>query len=42
MNLKKNKAEAKQQVSNIPNLLLPINILLGIVALYFGVVLRGV
>lgn len=35
-------AEAKQQVSNIPNLLLPINILLGVVALYLGVVLRGV
>lgn len=34
-------AEAKAQVSNIPNLLLPINIGLGVIALYLGVVLRG-
>lgn len=33
--------EAKAQVATIPNLLLPINIGLGIVALYLGVVLRG-
>ena len=33
--------EAKAQVANIPNLLLPINILLGVIALYLGVLLRG-
>ena len=33
--------EAKAQVANIPNLLLPINIGLGVVALYLGVILRG-
>jgi len=32
---------AKTKVKRIPNLLLPINILLGIAALYLGVVLRG-
>jgi uncharacterized membrane protein len=32
---------AKERVANIPNLLLPINIFLGIAALYFGVMLRG-
>ena len=34
-------ALAKAQVANIPNLLLPINIVLGIVALWMGVSLRG-
>jgi len=34
-------ALAKSQVSLIPNLLLPINIILGIVALWMGVTLRG-
>lgn len=34
-------ALAKAQVSLIPNLLLPINIILGIVALWMGVTLRG-
>ena len=33
--------EAKGTVRHIPNLLLPFNILLGIVALYLGVSLRG-
>jgi len=33
--------EAKGEVRYIPNLLLPFNILLGIVALYLGVSLRG-
>jgi len=33
--------KAKAQVANIPNLLLPINIGLGVVALYLGVLLRG-
>jgi len=33
--------EAKEKVKLIPNLLLPINISLGLVALYLGVVLRG-
>ena len=33
--------EAKQLVKYIPNLLLPLNILLGITALYLGVSLRG-
>jgi uncharacterized membrane protein len=32
---------AKAKVSNIPNVLLPINIVLGLFAIYFGVVLRG-
>ncbi|ADV46822.1 hypothetical protein [Nitratifractor salsuginis] len=35
-------AAAKAQVANIPNLLLPINILLGVVALWLGITLRGV
>jgi len=34
-------AEAKAKVSKIPNLLLPINIVLGLVAVYLGVMLRG-
>ena len=34
-------AEAKDKIKLIPNLLLPINILLGLVALYLGVLLRG-
>ena len=34
-------ALAKAQMSFIPNLLLPINIILGIVALWLGVTLRG-
>ncbi len=34
-------ALAKAQMSFIPNLLLPINIVLGIVALWLGVSLRG-
>ena len=34
-------AKAKAQLSLIPNLLLPINIVLGIVALWLGVSLRG-
>lgn len=34
-------AKAKEQVAKIPNLLLPLNILLGVVALYLGVALRG-
>lgn len=33
---------AKAKVSAIPNLLLPINIILGVVALWLGVTLRGV
>ena len=33
--------EAKAKVANIPNLLLPVNIILGIVAVYLGVSLRG-
>lgn len=33
--------KAKEQVNKIPNFLLPLNIALGIVALYLGVVLRG-
>ncbi len=33
--------EAKESVKLIPNLLLPINIILGLVALYLGVLLRG-
>jgi len=33
--------EAKAKVKHIPNLLLPINIVLGIAALYIGVSLRG-
>jgi len=32
---------AKAWVANIPNLLLPINILLGIIALWLGITLRG-
>ncbi len=34
-------SEAKAKVKHIPNLLLPINIVLGITALYLGVGLRG-
>ncbi|SFV62647.1 hypothetical protein MNB_SV-9-927 [hydrothermal vent metagenome] len=34
-------AEAKEKLKLIPNLLLPINIALGIVALWLGVTLRG-
>jgi uncharacterized membrane protein len=33
--------EAKEVMRYLPNLLLPINIVLGIVALWFGVILRG-
>jgi len=36
-----NPAEAKMKVANIPNLLLPINIILGLLAVYLGVTLRG-
>jgi len=36
-----NVPEAKAKVSRIPNLLLPINIVLGIAALFIGVSLRG-
>ena len=36
-----NPAEAKAKVSKIPNLLLPINIFLGLIAVYLGVSLRG-
>ena len=36
-----NLKEAKAKVAKIPNLLLPVNIILGIVAVYFGVILRG-
>jgi len=36
-----NLVEAKAKVANIPNILLPINIFLGIVAIYLGVTLRG-
>ncbi|MNO07698.1 hypothetical protein D3C81_2299920 [compost metagenome] len=32
---------AKAQVALLPNLLLPINIVLGLAAIYSGVVLRG-
>ena len=34
-------AEAKKRVKLIPNFLLPLNITLGLIALYLGVVLRG-
>ncbi len=37
----KKMLEAKEKVKLIPNLLLPINIVLGIVAVWFGVTLRG-
>jgi hypothetical protein len=33
--------EAKAKVKHIPNLFLPINIILGIAALFIGVSLRG-
>jgi uncharacterized membrane protein len=36
-----NLPEAKEKVKRIPNLLLPVNIALGITALYLGVSLRG-
>jgi len=36
-----NPEEAKRKVANIPNVLLPINIFLGLVAVYLGVTLRG-
>lgn len=35
-------SRAKAKISLIPNLLLPINIILGVVALYLGVSLRGI
>jgi len=38
---KGNVAEAKAQLSLIPNVLLPLNIVLGLVALWMGVSLRG-
>ncbi len=34
-------AEAKEKVAKIPTLFLPINILLGVVAIYLGIMLRG-
>jgi len=34
-------SEAKAKVKHIPNLLLPVNIVLGMAALYLGVTLRG-
>ena len=34
-------AGAKAKVANIPNLFLPINIILGLIAIYLGVTLRG-
>jgi uncharacterized membrane protein len=34
-------AGAKMNVSNLPNLLLPINIVLGVIAIFSGVTLRG-
>lgn len=37
----KNLAAAKANISLFPNLLLPINIALGLVALYLGITLRG-
>ncbi len=36
-----NLTEARQAVSRLPNLLLPINIFLGVCAVFSGVVLRG-
>ena len=33
--------EAKAKVRHLPNLLLPLNIILGMVALYLGITLRG-
>ncbi|MCH9813819.1 MAG: hypothetical protein K0U47_07725 [Epsilonproteobacteria bacterium] len=36
-----NLVQAKQKVALIPNVLLPINIILGLVAVYLGVTLRG-
>lgn len=36
-----NLVAAKEKVSNIPNLLLPINIFLGLIAIYLGITLRG-
>lgn len=39
--LEGNFALAKAKISLFPNLLLPINIVLGLVALYLGVTLRG-
>jgi uncharacterized membrane protein len=36
-----NLPEAKEKVKRIPNLLLPVNIVLGITALYLGISLRG-
>ncbi len=51
MYIKRNKAQklfdsndlagAKMNVSRLPNLLLPINIILGVLAIFSGVVLRG-
>ena len=34
-------ATAKQKVAHIPNILLPINIVLGMIAIYLGIALRG-
>jgi uncharacterized membrane protein len=36
-----NLVAAKEKVSNIPNLLLPINIFFGLIAIYLGITLRG-
>ena len=36
-----NLTEAKEQIKLLPNLLLPINIVLGVVAILLGVTLRG-
>jgi len=36
-----NLVAAKEKVSHIPNLLLPINIFLGLIAIYLGITLRG-
>ena len=36
-----NFASAKEQVRLLPNVLLPLNIILGIVAIFLGVMLRG-
>ncbi len=39
--LKGDLAAAKQKVANIPNILLIINIVLGVIAIYLGILLRG-
>ena len=36
-----NLAAAKEQVKILPNILLPINIILGVIAIILGVTLRG-